>query len=275
MRPSSIVITIAGMTVEFVFANAQILARVRKRYHGWIVSGKRALLRFTCVPAKSFGSGVGSGMPCIHAASIAAGRITRGDFDCRWSAGVGIIRMRPSIYAFDACLRVLLCTLMPLRGGLLLHASALIASGKRGFVFAGRSGSGKTTIARMLARNRILNDEICAVNIDKTGAVRVSGTPFWGEMRTGPACQEAYRLSTLYFLKKAPVTAREIVERREVVRRLLACICHFSKGAGHTGVVLDLALRFAQRVNVFELCFRRSADEVATVSLGPGEPHDS
>jgi hypothetical protein len=267
MKPARIIITIAGMPLCFVVRSARMSQRLRKRYAGWTDAKLCPLAVFDCSFVAGAAGG-GSSMPRVGPSTMEQGYITRGDFDCRWSMARGRIRCRASIYSFDACLRVLLCTLLPHRGSLLLHASAVVARNNKGFVFVGRSGSGKTTIARMLQGGfPVLNDEICAVRPAGKSGVMVTGTPFWGEMRTGRAHPEMFHLSMLYFLKKGRSTARVRLERGEAFRRLLAGVCHFSKMAGATETLLDVAARIARSVPAYELFFTRVAKEVVAVAL--------
>ncbi len=62
---------------------------------------------------------------------------------------------------------------------LLLHSSALVRDGK-GYVFTGRSGSGKSTVAGMGGGAKVLNDEIAAIGESSEGAMSVFDTPFNG-----------------------------------------------------------------------------------------------
>jgi hypothetical protein len=269
VRNAEITISIAGIPVHFSMNNATLAARIRKRYAGWIATGERPLIVFRCTTVKKYGSGRSS-LPKVMESTLDRGHIKRSDFECCWNQGRGTITLRASVYSFDACLRVLLSALLPRQGGLLLHASAVGAAKGRGYVFAGRSGSGKTTIARLLDNALILNDELCVVLIDKKQGVSVNGTPFWGEMRTGPAHPEPFRLAALYFLKKAPFTVRECLDSRETIRRLLGCICSFSKNTEETERILCVAERIVGLVPAYDLHFRRLAEEVAGVVLCSG-----
>ena len=72
------------------------------------------------------------------------------------------------------------------RGGMLLHAAAVIRSGKA-LVFAGPSGSGKTTLARLAGPQPVLSDESVAITRGPRrrrgrAVFYAHGTPFFGEL---------------------------------------------------------------------------------------------
>ncbi len=69
------------------------------------------------------------------------------------------------------------------RGGLELHAAGVVAPSGRGYLFAGRSGDGKTTTARLwqqLTGATVLSDDRIVLTRDAT-AWRMHGTPWHGE----------------------------------------------------------------------------------------------
>ncbi len=95
--------------------------------------------------------------------------------------GRGILtRETPLGFPLEICLRTALCGLLPLNGGLALHAAGLIVDG-RGLVFFGPSGAGKTTLA-MSTPFPVLSDELVALS---GSPVRLHSTGFWGEMGKG------------------------------------------------------------------------------------------
>lgn len=68
------------------------------------------------------------------------------------------------------------------QGGFLLHSAGVVSKG-RAYLFAGRSGAGKTTFARRsLAEGReVLSDDLNAVVLER-GELRVRQVPFAGEL---------------------------------------------------------------------------------------------
>ncbi|MBN2038039.1 MAG: hypothetical protein JW768_14960 [Chitinispirillaceae bacterium] len=269
MKAQTITIVIGGCALGFVVANAGMARRIKKRYYGWIVDNRATRIRFVCLFVKRPGKGR-TAMPRMNKVTFARGRIERTDFRCTWSQGSGILRLDCSIYSFDACLRVLVSALLPNRHAVLVHAAAIVTRGGRGYVFAGRSGAGKTTTVRLLSGEAALNDELCVLRVDRAGVVRVSGTPFWGEMGSGPAFPGFFRAAGLYFLNKQPATKIVRLEREETCAHFLQVVCHFSKQAHDMQRMLVIASRIANAIPAYDLCFRPYSDEIRSAVFGGG-----
>jgi hypothetical protein len=239
MKNAVLTIDIAGVALGFTIRNRALFGLIRRRYHGYLCR-EPAAIQFACTFSTSrlFSRRINA---TVLRDVQGIWHAMRRDFDCRWTGSRGTLNLRPSVYSFDACLRVLLATVLPLHGCVLIHAAS-VAVNRAGFVFAGVSGSGKTTISRLSKTGRVLNDEISALRLTDRGIV-VAATPFWGEMGTGPACRRQFPLQGLYFLEKG--LAHNIIPLpvQNALQPLLRCLCVFSNNPDDQGRMLDLAIQ--------------------------------
>ncbi len=125
---------------------------------------------------------------------LEAGRwtIERGNYRAEWdpASGRGTVRQSANPYAIDGVLRILHSLILARQHGFLVHAASGVRNG-RAFVFAGVSGTGKTTLARLAPPDVILlTDEISYVRAEEEvpGArCQVSGV---GSQEPGVRSQE-------------------------------------------------------------------------------------
>ncbi len=108
-------------------------------------------------------------------------RLSSSDFDCRvvLKKKKGELKIRPDANAFNTFLRVLYSVVLLGENGFLVHAAGLERNGE-GYLFPGRSSSGKTTLARNAKGFRVLSDELVAVRRENK-SLRLFSTPFSGE----------------------------------------------------------------------------------------------
>lgn len=94
------------------------------------------------------------------------------------------------------------------RNTLLIHASVAVKEGK-GYVFLGKSGTGKSTHSRLWLNNiegtRLLNDDNPVVRIEDNGEVMVYGSPWSG--KTPCYRNEQATLGAVVRLSQAPHNA--------------------------------------------------------------------
>ena len=179
----------------------------------------------------------------------------RGDFYAEWNPGLrcGYIRQAAYPYAMDAVLRILHSLLLARQGGILVHAASAVRNG-RAFLFAGVSGAGKTTIARLAPPDAtLLTDEISYVRQDGDG-YRAFGTPFAGELAK-PGENISAPVAAVYFLNQGPENRIEAITTAEAGRTLLRNILFFAEDADLVKLVFDAACEFVSKVPVYRLTF--------------------
>ena len=104
-----------------------------------------------------------------------SGRMGLPPLDRAWRIPEEEEAVREALQAFvKACLQ--LCLLAS--GGTMVHAAG-IAHGGAGFVLAGHTRAGKTTLSRQFPRDNVLGDDLVAVSA-RRGPFRLHGTPWPG-----------------------------------------------------------------------------------------------
>jgi hypothetical protein len=156
----------------------------------------------------------------------------------RWLAQFSLIPENVTVYCSQASLnkaaghptvsnpveypldQLLLMYVLAHERGLLIHAAGA-AMGGRGFLFAGASSAGKTTLSRQLMGHsgaRLLSDDRMVVR--KIGAeFRAFGTPWPGE--AGAALNESMPLSAIFFLSKSPHNQIRKLDAQQALSLLL------------------------------------------------------
>ena len=131
---------------------------------------------------------------------------------------------------FENFLRVLVAYRLLEIGGAVLHCAGVVREGAA-FLFLGRSGAGKTTVARLsLARGaEVLSDDLNAMIADVAPAGEAAGgcavlkLPFTGDLGERRALRPPLPLGGLLRLEQDAVDALTPLSRAETVACLLAC----------------------------------------------------
>lgn len=117
-------------------------------------------------------------------------------------------------------LQILLIYILAKRHGALLHAAGVGIRGS-GYLFPGRSGTGKSTITRLFADRHdtiLLSDDRMAVRkID--GAFKAYGTPWPGD--AGIAENKCVPLAGIFFIRHGSENRIRELNRREALERML------------------------------------------------------
>lgn len=154
--------------------------------------------------------------------------------------------------------QILLTRLLAERQGALIHSAGAVLDG-RGFIFIGHSEAGKTTVTRLLEKEAdILCDDRNIVR-RLAGGFRLFGTWSHGESPRVSAASAPLR-GALFLRQAAEDRLVPLDDRREIRRRLLACLVRGFVDAGWWNRMLDLAESFSREVPCFELRFTKQAD---------------
>ena len=135
--------------------------------------------------------------------------------------------------------------------GFLVHAAGLIKN-EKGYIFPGKSGVGKTTIARLSPGATLLSDDIPLVKTG--GAPFIFGTPFWGDLAVGGEKTSA-PLAGVYFPVKDKKSYTERLKPRQVFEKLLPNVVFFFKNEKFSKQLFNLCFDLATKVPGYELHF--------------------
>jgi hypothetical protein len=159
-------------------------------------------------------------------------------------------------FALDSLLRVLLSWQLLSHHGFLLHAATVIRNGKA-YVFTGRSGAGKSTVAALSPEGSVLTDEISLLRREKDGW-RAYGTPFWGEFRAAGSNTSA-PVAGIFRLLQAPENRVSAVRPMVLLRSIFPNVLFFSSEAQANRNLLGILAQAVKEIPGFNLEFRKNA----------------
>ena len=141
---------------------------------------------------------------------------------------------------------------IPEYGVILFHGSAVAVDGKA-YLFAARSGVGKTTHTRLwlklLPQAYVLNGDKPFLKLDGSGRVLVCGTPWRGKEKLGR--NEILPLGAICLLERAKENRICSLTPAEANRELIHQV-HFPEGAGMVSAIQVLD-RISSRTPLFRL----------------------
>jgi len=160
-------------------------------------------------------------------------------------------------YALDSLLRILLTMVLLPQRGFLLHGATVVRDG-RAYIFFGRSGAGKSTVASLSPKGSVLTDEISLIRYSN-GCWQAHGTPFWGEFRAAGQ-NRLVPVAGLYLLKQASEERVEILSIKQSLRALLPCVLFFTSEKRAHETLLRTLLKLIKEIPCHRLHFRRNAE---------------
>jgi hypothetical protein len=152
---------------------------------------------------------------------------------------------------FISDLKLLLSIAVLDTGGVLLHSSAVCRNGAA-FVFSGRSGAGKSTIAQLLGKSwNIINDEF-NILIPCNGRVLIYTTPFG----TIKSIQTAIpSVQCIFSIQQSTSNTIEAIPDNAVMMSLLKNICTFPVNDYYGNKLFENVHFLQSMLTVKQLCF--------------------
>ena len=159
-------------------------------------------------------------------------------------------------YTLDSLLRVLLSWKLLEHQGFLLHAATVIRNGKA-YIFTGRSGAGKSTVATLSPQGSVLTDEISLLRREN-GVWRAYGTPFWGEFKAAGSNSSA-PVAGIFRLLQASENRVVALRPMAILRTLLPNVLFFSAEAEANRRLLEILGQAATEIDGYNLSFRNNS----------------
>lgn len=154
--------------------------------------------------------------------------------------------------------QIIIARILADRKGCYLHSSGVIMDGD-GFLFVGHSDASKTTMARILAKEGKLLCDDRIILMKKNGRFKIFGT--WSHGDIAEVSSDSAPLKALFFLEKDKINRLvSLSDRKQIIRRFLACLIRPLASADWVDKMLDLAELVAEEVHCYLLHFNRSEE---------------
>lgn len=236
-------VRIGGLPMRFHFADEALHAPACARYDAYRASSPRA---FPIQLRPTFARGA---FPAQFSYEFEDARLFCAEDHALFSG----VRHE---YAFDSLLRIFLSWSLLPRAGFLLHAATVIREG-RAYVFTGRFGAGKSTVASLSPEGSVLTDEISLLSCED-GVWRAHGTPFGGEFRAAGSNTSA-PVAGIFSLVQARNHRAQPMRPAAALRTQLSNVLFFSSDAAATRRLLELLAQAAGSVSFHRLEFQKNS----------------
>lgn len=139
--------------------------------------------------------------------------------------------------------------------GLLIHSSCVIEKGKA-HIFAGHSGAGKSTAARLSYPRELLSDEATLVKITPEG-IRIYNSPFRSELEA-QQFEGDVELASVQMLHQALQNKRIKMGKSDALVHLMDKVFFWPHSQEETKEILNLMTMLVKQVPVYELHFQKN-----------------
>jgi hypothetical protein len=139
--------------------------------------------------------------------------------------------------------------------GLLIHSSCAIEDGKA-HIFAGHSGAGKSTAAKLSYPRQLLSDEASLIKITPNG-IKVFNSPFRSELKAD-TFKENIELASIQILYQALVNSRFRIGKSDALLHLMDKVFFWPHSQEEAKIIVKLIAMLVQQVPVYELHFQKN-----------------
>ncbi len=248
---SALGLSIAGLACRIDFAPGyELLGEALDRYKGFLHEGDCDVVFEVRHPEdRTPPSSPGTGWARREGNAIAFGR---NDVVARWMEDVGRVSatLIDNAFSLDALLRLFFSLYAVSVGGVMLHSAGLARNGI-GYLFVGRSDSGKSTLARLATGFELLTDELTVV-LPHGDGFAICGTPFWGLFEKGGA-NVTVPLGGVFHLERDQRSFLKEIPTASSMKNLLACTMNFLVDADWHERIMAILLRLTTVSQAVEL----------------------
>lgn len=124
-----------------------------------------------------------------------------------------------SMFSLMAFIRLVVSVVIINRGGLALHSSCIFKN-NRAHLFAGTSGSGKSTIVKLTDEPLLYSDEVTLVRKGQSGIFEVHHSPFRSEFHTD-SLDSTEKIAGVFFLQQDSGVYLEPLPQTQALIKLL------------------------------------------------------
>lgn len=150
--------------------------------------------------------------------------------------------------------------ILAMNSGMLLHATAVI-KGINAFLFLGVGGSGKSTIAAISKKHKVLGDDIIALR-KKDGRYYAFSTPWAQGAFIKPDRRLNGKIAAVFFIKKSDRISFDPIEPEEALARILSNHIHFLVYTARPLLksIFTTAHDFVKSIPAYEMEFEKDRD---------------
>ncbi|HEY5601011.1 MAG TPA: hypothetical protein VIK81_02885 [Patescibacteria group bacterium] len=168
-----------------------------------------------------------------------------------------------SRYQFISMLQNVLYNLLLTSNGYLLHSSASNFNNKA-FIFVGRSGAGKSTIAKLISKQYpTLSDDMSLIRVNKNGKALYYQNPFIEKNAVMDKSPSSYAIDKIFFLVKDNKFKIEKIGKNSAIEKMAKQIVNPNQKA------IKNLMRLTSNFNGFYL-LRFDKDETSALSFFRG-----